>query len=108
MPKHATSTSFKEGNQASKGHGRKGYDYEKTQLEKMRKILNRALLLTEKVMSGKANYKEGMAYEGSIRMVLKIMDKLHANREHVTVENPEQAEALKKIADSIEKIAEEK
>jgi len=58
-------------------------------------------------MSGKANYKEGMAYEGSVRMVLKIMDKLHANKEHVTVENPEQAEALKELTQELRKMAEE-
>jgi len=63
--------------------GRKGYEYEAEQLGKMRKILNKALALTEKVITAKASIREAMAYENSMRMVLKIMDKLHANRQAI-------------------------
>jgi hypothetical protein len=65
--------------------GRKGYEYEAEQLEKMQKILNKALVLTEKVMNAKATIKEARAYENSIRMVLKVMDKLHANRQAIDI-----------------------
>ena len=77
---------FEKGNKLAvggKGGGRKGYEFEEEQMTKMRKILNKALVLTEKVMSGDASIKEAMAYENSIRMVLKIMDKLHANKQFI-------------------------
>ena len=63
----------------NKGGGRKGYEYEKKQLKKMNIIFNYALRLTDKVMKGKATDKEISDYEHSIKVVLKIMDKLHAN-----------------------------
>jgi len=74
---------FAKGN---KGGGRKGYEYEKEQLSEMRKILTDSLKLTKKIMIGKANEKQVSAYEKSIKMVLKIMDKLHANRQEITLE----------------------
>lgn len=77
---------FEKGNKLAKGIGRKGYEYETQQLNKMRIILNKALALTEKIMSGKASFKEAIAYEDSIRIVLKIMDKLHANRQEMKLD----------------------
>ena len=77
---------FQKGHRLSvgnKGGGRKGYEFEKKQMEKMRKILNKALVLTEKILSNKATIKEAMAYENSLRMVLKIMDKIHANKKYL-------------------------
>lgn len=79
------------GNKFSKGvkngkTGRKGYEYEQAQLKKMRQILNRALVMAERLQLGKAEHRELMAYENSLKLVLKIMDKLHANRQEVKVE----------------------
>ena len=81
-----SSTTFKEGNQVSKGKGRKGYEYEQGQLDEMRKILNRALVMCGRIQLGEAGIKEAMAYENSIRMVLKIMDKLHPNKQEIKAE----------------------
>ena len=80
---------FKKGNTISKGNkggGRKGYEYEQKQLKKMRTILNRSLALTERMQKAQASPLEAMAYENSIKMALKIMDKLHANKQSVELE----------------------
>ena len=76
-----SSTTFKKGNRASKGHGRKGFEYEQAQLTKMKQILNRALVMTEDIQLNKATIKEAMAYENTLKLVSKILDKLHANKE---------------------------
>jgi len=80
-----SSTSFKNGHQISKGKGRKGYEYEEAQLKEMRAILNRALITTKRMQLDEAQHKEMMAYENSLRMVLKIMDKLHANKSEMDI-----------------------
>lgn len=77
------------GNQFAKGNkggGRKGYEFEEAQLKRMGEILNQALKLTEKVIGGTATKQQRMAYEGSIKMALKIMDKLHANRQETKMD----------------------
>ena len=63
------------------GGGRKGYEYEEAQLKKMKETLDWAFELAEKMRKGKATIKEEMAYGNLEKMVLKIMDKLHANKE---------------------------
>lgn len=99
---------FKKGNKLAKGNGRKGYEYEQEQLRRMKKIFNKGLFLIEKMLEGKATTNERIRYEDVKGAIMKIMDKFHADKEHISIENPEQTEALKRIADSIEKIAEEK
>lgn len=74
-----SSTTFKKGHK-SKGR-RKGFEIEDGQLKRMNKILDRMLFLTEKILDGKADFKDQMKYEGLQRTFLKIMDKLHANKE---------------------------
>jgi hypothetical protein len=73
------------GNQFAKGRsnggGRKGYEFEKKQLEKMTKILNKGLVLLKKIQGGRANEKEIERFQILERSVLKIMDKLHANKQ---------------------------
>ena len=72
------------GNQYAKGNRggrRKGYEFESTQLKRMNKLLNRMLLLSEKILDGKSNFKDQIKYDTLQRTFLKIMDKLHANKE---------------------------
>ena len=80
---------FEKGNKLAKGIGRRGYEYEQAQLKKMSQILNRALVMTEHIQLNKANIREAMAYENSLKLVSKIMDKLHANRQHIEMEGGE-------------------
>ena len=79
---------FKKGHKINKGShrgGRKGFEYEQAQLTKMKQILNRALVMTEDIQLNKASIKEAMAYENTLKLVSKIMDKLHANREAMDI-----------------------
>ncbi len=62
------------------GTGRRTYVYEKTQLEKMSKLLNRFLKLTELIENGKATTQQKDAYERIRPFVMKVMDKLHATK----------------------------
>ena len=75
-----SSTSFKEGNP---GGGRKGYEYEEKQLKRMKKLLNGILALGEKIQSGKAKPEHLKRFELLLKLNLKIMDKLHANKQHI-------------------------
>ena len=80
---------FKKGNKiaiGNKGGGRKGYEYENDQIKKMKKILNGVLLLAEKIQSGKANDDHFKRFETLMKLNLKIMDKLHANKQHIEAE----------------------
>jgi len=77
---------FQKGNQLGKGKGRKGYEFEEEQLRKMKEILNRALVMTENIQKNEASIKQAMAYENTLRMVSKIFDKLHANKQETKLE----------------------
>ena len=55
----------------------------------MREILNRALVMTEHIQLNKASIREAMAYENTIKMVSKILDKLHANKQFVELSSGE-------------------
>ena len=77
------------GNQFAKGNkggGRKGYEYEAEQLKEIREILNDALILGKKIIKGRATKKEISSFLTSLKMVLKIMDKLHANKQETKME----------------------
>ena len=67
----------------NKGGGRKGYEFEAKQLKRMSKILNGMLTLGEKIQSGKANKEHLKRFEILLKLNLKIMDKLHANRQRI-------------------------
>ena len=66
--------------------GRKGYSYERKQLEQMRKIVSKYLDVVERIMDDKPTSTDyGKLSTISIE-ARKIMDKLHANKEHMEVE----------------------
>lgn len=74
------------GNQFAKGNkggGRKGYEYEKEQIDKMRDILNKVLVLAEKLADGTITQKERLAFLDLTKVAMKIMDKLHANQQYL-------------------------
>ena len=74
---------FQRGNNLGKGQGRKGYEIEKKELKRMSSLFKRYLTLAEKIESGKASDNQKDAFERLKSLVLKIMDKLHANKEHL-------------------------
>ncbi len=65
--------------------GRKGYEIEKEQLDKMNTVLNGVIELSEKVLNGKATVKDIKAIETIKPLALKFCDKFHANRQAVDV-----------------------
>ena len=65
---------------ATPGAGRKGFQFERDQLERMTKLLNRYLTLAETIESGKSNENQEKAFDSLKALILKIMDKLHANK----------------------------
>ena len=66
----------------NKGGGRKGYEWEAKQHKKMVSALTRLLNLHSKIYSGRASDKEITRYETLEKMGLKMMDKLHASKQH--------------------------
>lgn len=76
---------FENGNKLAKGGGRKGYEIEATQLKKMRTLLTRLLNLYNKIYSGKATEEEIKRYGLLEKMGLKVMDKLHATKQHTAL-----------------------
>ena len=75
---------FKKGNKVSTG--RKGYSYERTQLEQMRNIVSKYLDVVERIMDDKPTSTDyGKLSTISIE-ARKIMDKLHANKEHTEID----------------------
>jgi len=90
------------GNQFAKGNrggGRKGYEFEKEQLERMKKLLDGILTLAEKILKGKATRKQIEYYDKLMKLALKIMDKIHANRQHIEGEIRGEIETEIKLKD---------
>ena len=75
---------FKKG-QATPGAGRKGYSYEKEQIEAMKSVLSRTIKKCDKILEGKASEKDVAALESVKQVAMKIMDKLHANKAEVDI-----------------------
>lgn len=69
----------------NKGGCRKGYEFEDEQLQKMRQHFNWLLAYVDAVRKGKATGKQHKAFERLERVLLKMMDKLHANRQHTEI-----------------------
>ena len=67
----------------NKGGGRKGYQYEKGQLLAMRNIVTYFLGLLNKVMKGTATERQIASFSRVYPAVSKVMDKLHANKQHL-------------------------
>lgn len=76
------------GNQFAKGNkggGRKGFEYEAKQIKKMRGLFNRALILAGKIQVGKATDREKESHQLLLKLILKIMDKLHATKQETEI-----------------------
>jgi len=66
----------------NRGGRRKGYEYEKKQLEKMKRIFNQFLKLVDDLYKQETIPEERLrTLEKKIQVGLKIMDKLHANKQ---------------------------
>jgi len=75
---------FKKGNKLSPG--RKGYAYEYKQQKKMISLLDKFLILTENIHSGKATKKQAESFDRLKPVILKILDKLHASKTESKIE----------------------
>ena len=71
---------FQQG-KATEGAGRKGYEFEYQQLEKMRELLNKDLRLLDKLYAGKIKEKDLNKLQVAQARMLKILDKLHASKQ---------------------------
>ena len=65
---------FKKG-VATPGAGRKGYELEDKEKQRLRTLLLIGIKLGEKMASGEATIKEQMAYGNIEKLVLKLLDK---------------------------------
>lgn len=65
----------------NKGGGRLGYTYEKDQLVKLRRIVDRALAKLEAFERGQISDKEMEKFRFTLPIILKAMDKLHPNKQ---------------------------
>lgn len=79
---------FKEGHTINEGkvnnpNGRKGFEYEKDQLEKMKKHINSMFKMVQKISKGRATENEIKRFEILQKITLKMMDKIHANKQHI-------------------------
>lgn len=74
---------FKKGNQSAKGKGRKGYEWEDKQLKQMKELTTGALKLSKKIQEGKAKPEEIKRFLILQKLVAKIMDKIHPNKQHI-------------------------
>ena len=74
----------------AKQGGRKGYEFEKEQLEKMIKIVSCDIALLEKIYSNKATKKDLEKLKLTTSRVMKYLDKLHATKksDEIISENP--------------------
>lgn len=78
---------FQKGNQLAKGYGRKGFEEEEKELKRMRAILDKSLILIEKMQTGKnVKPKEAMAFVDYRPVLMKIMDKIHPSKQDVKLE----------------------
>mgnify|MGYP001616208692 FL=1 len=66
--------------------GRKGYEFERDQLRKMREMLSKYLILVEKVLDGKDNNKDYAKLATVGADMRKILDKLHATPQSLKVD----------------------
>ena len=77
-----------EGNQfavGNKGGGRKGYEFEKQQLYKMRELTDTYLTLVERAMNGELTRSQRDDLNLISKSMNKVLDKLHANRQQTDI-----------------------
>ena len=72
---------FEEGNKLSPG--RKGFEFERVQLIKMRSLLDKDLRLLEKLYAGKISKKDLVKLQIAQARMMKILDKLHASKQSI-------------------------
>lgn len=77
---------FQPGNKFGGQGGRKGYEYEEKQRKQMELLLNRILKMARKIEKGKASEAEIERYKILSSVVLKIMDKFHANKTDIKLD----------------------
>lgn len=65
--------------------GRKGFELEQEQLEKMRKIVSKDLLVVEKIYDGKAKEIDFKRLQALQVRISKYLDKLHTNRQQTDI-----------------------
>lgn len=93
---------------ATPGAGRKGYSYELEQQKKMNELLSSYLRLADKINKGRIlDENEMRAFTMLEKLVLKIADKLHANKVHNEIENPNEINAIKDLNDKFDKMIKE-
>lgn len=72
---------FEEGNQLGRNQGRKGYEIEKAQLDKMRKILDKDLKIIERLQDAEEiNPVDEKKLAISQARISKYLDKLHVSK----------------------------
>ena len=74
------------GNPGNRGGGRKGYEYETEQLKKMSSHVNWLFAYIDAVRRGQATENQHKVFERLEKVLLKELDKLHANKQHSNVE----------------------
>lgn len=85
---------FEKGNTINTGKvnnpkGRKGYEWEESQIKKMRTLVTRILNLSGKIYSGKASDKEIESFKVLSKFSGKVIDKLHASKQHTELDIPD-------------------
>lgn len=64
----------------NRGGYRKGYEWEEGQKQEMRKNLNWLFAYIKAVRTGKATERQHTTFQRLERILIKMMDKLHANK----------------------------
>lgn len=82
------------GSRIYKNVGRKGYDVEKEQLDKMSGAVDLDLVLLAKIQNGTATKKEIAAFQVVKERITKYLDKLHATRTNTNVDVTTDGESL--------------
>lgn len=72
-------------NYGNRGGGRLGFTYEKEQLIRLRKIVDRGIAIVEAIQKGKATKLQIARYQATEKLVLKALDKLQANKHDMDV-----------------------
>lgn len=91
---------FQKGNTINTGKvnnpkGRKGFEWEKSQLTKMSTLITNILMLADKIYEGTASKKEEKAFGLLNKFSGKVLDKLHASKQHNEFELPDNITEVK-------------
>ena len=84
--------------------GRRGFLYELEQQKEMTELLSSYLKLAKKINEGRElSPNETIKFDKLEKLVLKILDKLHANRLDIKeeIDNPKQRDDIEKLREDI-------